>query len=575
MLKGIGASPGIVIGKVFLLDSEDIAIPRRRIKEEEVSKEIARFEEAMAQARFEVLGIQKRISQEIGMEHSNIFNAHLLILEDRILIEEIIDKLKKQKLNVEYIFNEIFKKYIQIFSEIDDEYLRERVSDVEDVGKRVMRKLLDRKRQTLANLKEEVIVVDHDLSPSDTALMHKEKVIGFITDIGGKTSHTAIMARALEIPAVVGLGTVSRQVKSGDTIIIDGDQGNVIINPDPATIQKYQEKKRNFERSLEELDKLKELFAETLDKHKIELVANIELPMEVPSVIAHGARGIGLYRTEFFYMNRQDLPDEEEQYQSYRQVAQAIAPYSAIIRTLDLGGDKFLSQLHVPREINPFLGWRAIRFCLARPDIFKTQLRAILRASAYGKLKIMYPMISGSEELKAANNILKEVKKGLKKTKTPFDEKMEVGAMIETPSAALICDILAKEADFFSIGTNDLIQYCLAVDRANEKIAYLYEPAHPAILRIIKHIIDTGHKSGIWVGLCGEMGSDPVLAVLLLGLGLDEISTSSIVLPKIKKMIRSIRLKEAKSIASHALNLSSAKEVKKFATERIRKVTRL
>ena len=575
MLKGIGVSPGIVIGRAFLLDSEDIAIPRRRLKEEEVPKEIAKFEEAMTQARSEVLGIQKRISQEIGIEHSDIFNAHLLILEDRTLIEEIINKLRKEKINVEYIFNEVFKKYIQIFSKIDDEYFRERVSDVEDVGKRVMRKLLDRKRQTLANLEEEVIVVDHDLSPSDTALMHKEKVIGFITDIGGKTSHTAIMARALEIPAVLGLGTVSRQVKSGDTIIIDGNQGDVIIDPDPATIQKYQEKKGRFERSLEELDKLKDLFAETLDKHRIELVANIELPVEVPSVIAHGARGIGLYRTEFFYMNRQDLPSEEEHYQSYRQVAQAIAPHSAIIRTLDLGGDKFLSQLHVPREINPFLGWRAIRFCLARPDIFKTQLRAILRASAYGKLKIMYPMISGLEELRAANKILEEIKNGLKKAKIPFDEKMEVGAMIETPSAALICDILAKEADFFSIGTNDLIQYCLAVDRANEKIAYLYEPTHPAILRIIKHIIDTGHKAGIWVGLCGEMGSDPILAVLLLGLGLDEISTSSIFLPKIKKIIRSIRLKEAKSIASHALNLLSAKEVKKFITERVKRAIKI
>ena len=572
MLKGIGVSPGIVIGKVFLLDSEDVVIPKRQISESQVSKEIAKFKDALTQARSEILRIQKKISDEIGAKHSDIFNAHLLILEDRALIEEIINKLKKEKVNVEYAFSEVFKKYSQIFSRIDDEYLKERISDITDVGKRVLRHLLGRQRRTLANLAIERIVVAYDLSPSDTALMRKEKVIGFITEIGGRTSHTAIMARALEIPAVVGLGNIRNQIRPDDTLIIDGSEGEVIVNPDRATIGRYQQKRDKFSKFIKGLDKLKKLPAQTLDGHQIELAANIELPDEISSVIAHGADGVGLYRTEFFYMNREDLPTEGEHFQAYRQLAEEIFPHSAIIRTLDLGGDKFLSHLEIPREMNPFLGWRAIRFCLARPDIFKVQLRAILRASAYGRLKIMYPMISGLEELKAANKILEEAKEDLRQTKVSFDEEMEIGAMIEIPSAALTCDILAKEVDFFSIGTNDLIQYCLAVDRANEKIAYLYEPTHPAILRLLKSIIDAAHNAGIWVGLCGEMGGDPVLTVLLLGLGLDEFSTSALSILEIKNVIRSVSLKEAQQITEHALNLSSAKEIKEFVAEKVKKI---
>ena len=572
MLKGIGVSPGIVIGKVFLLDSEDVVIPKRQISESQVSKEIAKFKDALTQARSEILRIQKKISDEIGAKHSDIFNAHLLILEDRALIEEIINRLKKDKVNVEYAFSEVFKKYNQIFSRIDDEYLKERISDITDVGKRVLRHLLGRQRRTLANLAIERIVVAYDLSPSDTALMRKEKVIGFITEIGGRTSHTAIMARALEIPAVVGLGNIRNQIRPDDTLIIDGSEGEVIVNPDRATIEHYQQKRDKFAKFIKGLNKLKKLPAQTLDGHQIELAANIELPDEISSVIAHGADGVGLYRTEFFYMNREDLPTEGEHFQAYRRVAEEIFPRSAIIRTLDLGGDKFLSHLEIPREMNPFLGWRAIRFCLARPDIFKVQLRAILRASAYGRLKIMYPMISGLEELKAANKILEEVKEDLRQTKVSFDEEMEIGAMIEIPSAALTCDILAKEVDFFSIGTNDLIQYCLAVDRANEKIAYLYEPTHPAILRLLKNIIDAAHDAGIWVGLCGEMGGDPVMTVLLLGLGLDEFSTSALSILEIKNVIRSVSLKEAQQITEHALNLSSAKEIKEFVAEKVKKI---
>ena len=572
MLKGIAVSPGIVIGKVFLLDSEDVVIPRRQISGSQVPKEIAKLEDALTQARSEILGIQKKISDEIGAKHSDIFNAHLLILEDRSLIEEIINRLKKDKVNVEYAFSEVFKKYNQIFSKIDDEYLKERISDITDVGKRVLRHLLGRQRRTLANLAIERIVVAYDLSPSDTALMRKEKVIGFITEIGGRTSHTAIMARALEIPAVVGLGNIRNQIRPDDTLIIDGSEGEVIVNPDQATIERFQQKRDKFSKFIKGLNKLKKLPAQTLDGHRIELAANIESPDEISSVIAHGADGIGLYRTEFFYMNRKDLPTEGEHFQAYRRVAEEIFPRSAIIRTLDLGGDKFLSHLEIPREMNPFLGWRAIRFCLARPDVFKIQLRAILRASAYGRLKIMYPMISGLEELKAANKILEEVKEDLRQTKVPFDEEMEIGAMIEIPSAALTCDILAKEVDFFSIGTNDLIQYCLAVDRANEKIAYLYEPTHPAILRLLKSIIDAGHDADIWVGLCGEMGGDPVMTVLLLGLGLDEFSTGALSILEIKSVIRALTLKEAQQITEHALSLSSAKEINEFVAGKVKKI---
>lgn len=572
MLKGIGGSPGIVIGKAFLLDSEALVIPRREVAKYQIPNEIARFEEALTQTRSEILKIQKKIAEELGSEHSDIFNAHLLVLEDRTLIEDVITKLKKERVSVEYAFQEVLQRYTKVFAKIEDEYLRERVSDIADVGRRVLRNLLGKKRQTLADLEEEVIVVAYDLSPSDTALMLKEKVIGLVTDIGTKTSHTAIMACALEIPAVVGLGTISRQVKPEDTLIVDGTHGIVVVNPDEAIIEKYKKEKKKHEKFIKKLEKLKDLPAQTLDGHRIVLAANIELPEEIPSVLAHGAEGVGLYRTEYFYMNRTDLPTEEEQYEAYRKVAEEVAPHSAIIRTLDLGGDKFLSRLEVPREMNPFLGWRAIRFCLARPDIFKTQLRAILRASAHGKLRIMYPMISGIGELRQANRFLDEVKSDLRKENISFDKTIEIGAMIETPSAALTCDILAKEVDFFSIGTNDLIQYSLAVDRANEKIAYLYEPTHPAVLRLIKEVIDAGHREGIWVGLCGEMSAEPYLTVLLVGLGVDELSVSSVVLPEIKKVVRSVSLSETKAIVEHALTLSTPKEIKEFVIKKVKKI---
>lgn len=569
ILKGIPASPGIVIGRAFLFDTRRIMVPFKSIKEENIPREIARFEDALIKTRSEILDIQKRITKEMGSHHAEIFNAHLLVLEDRMLIEEVIDGLKKEKKCVESIFTKVLDKYINVFSKMNDEYLKERISDIDDVGKRILKNLLGKKQRSLSELKQKVIVVAYDLSPSDTATMHKKNVMGFVTDIGGRTSHTAIMAKSLQIPAVVGLERAASRVKSDDMLIVDGSEGILIVNPDRATLRKYQNLQQKFVKFEKSFIKLKNQPAQTLDGHKIEISANIELPEEIESVISHGAQGIGLYRTEYLYMNRRGLPSEDEQFGAYKKVVTRFFGKSVIVRTLDLGGDKFLSQLEVPHEMNPFLGWRAIRFCLAKPDIFKSQLRAILRASAFGNIKVMFPMISGIEELKQAIALLNESKKELRTKKASFNDKIEIGAMIEIPSAALTCDLLAKEVDFFSIGTNDLIQYSLAIDRVNEKIAYLYKPTHPGVLRLIKNIIDAGHREKIWVGMCGEMAGEPGFALILLGLGLDEFSMSPVVIPEMKYIIRNVKFKDAKELAEKALTLPTGEEVEEFASKRL------
>jgi len=572
-LKGIGVSPGVVIGKVKALHPQEITVPKSIINESEIPNEIAKFEDALTKTRAELLGIRRKISQEIGRDHSDIFNAHLLILEDRTLIEDVISLIKTEKVTTEYAFSLVLQRYFHAFSQIDDEYLKERISDIRDIGKRVLQHLMSHERESLSNLREAVIIVSHDLSPSDTATMDRKNVIGFATDIGGPTSHTAIMARSMEIPAVVGLERISREVTSGDRLIIDGTHGLVIINPDETTVEKYLSEGKKFVAYILELEKLRNLPAETKDKHRIELAANIEFPDEIPSVIAHGARGIGLYRTEYFYLNRADLPTEEEQFVAYKQVAEQMKPSPVVIRTLDLGGDKFLSSLDVPKEMNPFLGWRAIRFCLTRVDVFRAQLRAILRASHYGNLKIMYPMISNLEELRQAHEIFKSVSDELDREHIPFDHEMEVGAMIEIPSAAITSDALAKEVDFFSIGTNDLIQYSLAVDRVNEKIAYLYQPTHPAILRLIDQTIKSAHRNDIWVGTCGEMSGDPISSLLLVGMGVDELSTSPFVLPKIKKAIRSVAYNDVKILSEKVLtDFHTAEEIRCYAEKELNRM---
>ena len=516
--------------------------------------------------------MQKKISAEMGQSEAEIFDAHLLVLEDRMLIEDVISQMKSEKLNAAYIFQNVLKKYVQVFLKIEDEYLKERVSDINDVGRRILRNLLGKTAKRFEDLQEKVILVAHDLSPSDTAAMHKKNVLAFVTDVGGKTSHTAIMAKSMEIPAVVGLEKGILSIKTGDILIVNGSTGLVLVNPDQDALDNYQKEETAFKDITLRFVLLKDEPAVTLDNRLVHVAANIELPDEIPSILEHGAEGIGLYRTEFFYMNRTDIPSEEEHYQAYKFVAQAVKDNPVIVRTLDLGGDKFLSHLEIPREMSPFLGWRAIRFCLARPDMFKIQLRAILRASVHGNLKLMYPMISGIEELRKANILLEECRKELKEKGLAFNDSMEVGAMIEVPSAAMTADIIAKEVDFFSIGTNDLIQYSIAVDRSNEKVAYLYEPAHPGVLRLIKNIIDVGHRAGIWVGMCGEMAGDPLFTLILLGLGLDEFSMPSIMIPEIKHIIRSVNMAQAKQIAEEAVSLPTASEVESFVNRKFQEL---
>ncbi len=567
VLKGVPAASGIASGPAFILDKQDFIVPKRAIMDQEVMIEIARFEEALGKTRDEIYDIKKKIDQQRAGLNAQIFDAHLMVLGDKMLIQEVIKGIREQKLSAEYIFFMVLKKFTQSFAKIKDEYLRERTADINDIGRRVLKHLMDESRlHDLENLTEDLIIIAHELSPSDAVSMYNKKILAFVTDIGGKTSHTAIIAKSLGVPAVVGLKDATLRISNQDFVIVDGRKGIIIINPDANTINLYQKEQNKIIASRGSLDDIKELPAETLDKKSILILANLEISEEVNVVQKVGPQGIGLYRTEFFYMNRIDLPSEEEQFQAYRTVAQAVGQKPITIRTLDLGGDKFISSVQIPKDMSPFLGWRAIQFCLERPDIFKTQLRAILRASVYGNIRMMYPMIAGLGELRKANIILNEVKDGLREEKIPFNEQMPVGIMIEVPAAVILADLLAKEADFFSIGTNDLIQYSLAVDRVNEKTAHLYQPFHPAIIRMIKRVIDAGHNEGKQVSLCGEMSGEPSQALLLVGLGIDALSMSCASILPIKKLIRSIRYSDAQRLVQEVLELKTATEVEEFVT---------
>jgi phosphotransferase system enzyme I (PtsI) len=573
VLKGVPAASGIACGPAFILDKQDFIVPKRAVMDQEVVIEIARFEEALGKTRDEIFDIKKKIEQERGGQNAQIFDAHLMVLEDKMLIQEVIKGIRDQKLAAEYVFSMVLKKFTQSFAKIKDEYLRERTADVNDIGRRVLKHLMDESRlHDMDNLTEDLIIIAHELSPSDAVSMYNKKILAFVTDIGGRTSHTAIIAKSLGVPAVVGLKDATLRISNQDFIIVDGRKGIIIINPEASTVNLYQKEQNKIIASLGSLDDIKDLPAETLDKKSVSILANLEISEEVKVIEKSGPQGIGLYRTEFFYMNRIDLPSEEEQFKSYRLVAEAMGNQPVIIRTLDLGGDKFISSVQIPKDMSPFLGWRAIQFCLERPDIFKTQLRAILRASVFGNLRMMYPMIAGLGEFRKANAILDDVKKSLREENIPFNEKMPVGIMIEVPAAVMVADLLAKEADFFSIGTNDLIQYTLAVDRVNEKTAHLYQPFHPAVLRMIKRAIDAGHNEGKQVSLCGEMSGEPSQAILLIGMGIDALSMSSASILPIKKLIRSIKFSDAQRLAREVLELSTAPEIEEFVAIRTREL---
>ena len=564
--QGIGVSAGIIIGKAFRLEKESYDIKPTWIGDHEVEQEVERFLAAISASKDQLLMIRKRVESLADNEHLHIIDAHLMILEDQMLVNETVEYIRRHRLSAEWSLKRVLDKLKEQFERLEDPYFKERKDDLTHIGNRVFNNLLGFSHNNLAELREDVIVVAHDLSPADTANMRKERVIAFVTEVGSKTSHTAIMAHSLEIPAVVGVTGIYDAVKTGESLIVDGITGLVHVSPPQETFITYLDRQRQFKYYERELQKMKDLPAVTTDNKKVTLMANIEFINEVKVVLERGGEGIGLYRTEFLYMNRYYLPSEAEHFRAYKMLVEQIAPYPAVIRTLDIGGDKFISQLDIYDELNPVLGLRAIRLCLEHVDLFKTQLRAILKASHYGKIKIMYPMISGLDELRSANAVLEEVKAELRQEGTPFDENIPVGIMIEIPSAAITSDILAEEAAFFSIGTNDLIQYSIAIDRVNKNVAYLYEPLHPAILRLISMVIKSAHAKGITTGMCGEMASDPKYTLLLLGLGLDQYSTNADALLKIKKIIRSVSFAEAQEIAQQALLYSSAAETEKFIT---------
>lgn len=560
ILKGIGVSSGIAIGRAHLIERGRVEVEERPIKKAQVEKEVNRFRRAVEQSKLQLQRIKEKLLKESAKEHVYIIDAHLLILEDKMLIDDTIKNISERLIGAEGALKRHMHNLSTIFDRIEDEYLRARKSDIEQIGERVLRNLVGKKHEGLSHMKEKVIIVAHDLTPSDTAQMKKDKILGFVTDIGGRTSHTSIVARSLEIPAVVGLDNVTQQIMPGDIIVLDGMTGVVIINPPKSVFKAYLERSQNYQYFEEELLRFKSLPAVTKDGHSVRLAGNIELPEEIPSLREHGAEGIGLYRTEFLYMGKK-LPVEEDHFETYRKLAEGVAPYSATIRTLDMGGDKMVSHIEWAEEINPAMGLRAIRFSLKEVELFKTQLRGILRASAYGKLKIMFPMISGMQELRQAKGILEEIRKELDSKGIPYDREMEVGIMMEIPSAASIADILAREVDFFSIGTNDLIQYSLAIDRVNEHVAYLYEPLHPAIIRIIKGIVDSAHAAGIKVSMCGEMAGEPAYVPILLGLELDELSMNAPVIPWVKKIVRAMSASEAKKLLRDVMAFSTAAEI--------------
>ncbi|TCS81787.1 phosphoenolpyruvate--protein phosphotransferase [Tepidibacillus fermentans] len=566
--RGIAASSGIAMGPAFLLKEEKVDVQRYEVND--IEQEVKRFEEKVKQSISELEAIQQKAKEKLGEKEAQIFAAHILVLQDPEYIGAVKEKIQTESINAEAALKEITDQFITIFESMDNEYMRERAADIRDVSSRVLKRLAGIEEKSLEDFNEPVVLVAHDLTPSDTAQLDRDKVAGFATNIGGRTSHSAIMARSMEIPAVVGLKNILEGVEALDYLIVDGIEGVVYKNPTSTMIEQYAIKKKAYEAELAELAKLKAEPSITKDGHRVEVVANIGNPNDAKVAVANGAEGIGLFRTEFLYMGRTDLPSEEEQFEAYKQVAEMFAKENPIvIRSLDIGGDKELPYLDLPKEMNPFLGYRAIRLCLDRTDIFKTQLRAILRASVYGNIKLMYPMIASLQELREANKILAEVKQELDQQNIPYNKEMEVGMMIEIPAAAVIADQLAKEVDFFSIGTNDLIQYTMAADRMNERVSYLYQPFNPAVLRLINMVIQAAHKEGKWAGMCGEMAGTIPAIPILLGMGLDEFSMSASSVLKARSLIRKLNAAEMKLVAEKVLQMETAEEIVQYVEQEV------
>ncbi len=569
MYKGQPASPGIIIGKVFVISKEIKKPQQEKIKSSSIQKEISRLTQAIEKTKHDILLIKEKIISDIGNKDAEVFNAYILLLKDSSFIGKVFNIIKEESVNSEFALHKVLEDYKKLFNNISDSYLKEKIIDIKSLFEKIINNLSEESSELFPK-KGKWIIVAQDLSPSDTAELDKKNVLGFITETGGSTSHTAIVARSLEIPAVVSLKDITRQVKQGDLAVVDGEKGIVVINPEPEVLDAYKKERIKYLIKIKMLKKLKKLEAITLDKHKIMLNSNIEFPEEVATAKEHNADGIGLVRTEFIYINRTNFPDEEEQFAIYKSIAEKMAPKPVTIRTLDIGGDKFLSYLKISPEQNPFLGLRAIRLSLSNKNIFKIQLRAILRASASGNVKIMFPMISTIEEFIEAKNVVYEVMEELKKKKINFDEKIKIGIMIEVPSAVIMAEELAKRADFFSIGTNDLIQYTLAVDRGNEAVNSYYNPLNPAVLRLIKKTVESAHKNFKPVSVCGEMAGEPHLAFLLLGFGIDELSVSPASILKVKKIIRNINFRDAFEVAETVLKMEKIEEIKELIFKRIK-----
>ncbi|HDA7921444.1 TPA: phosphoenolpyruvate--protein phosphotransferase [Staphylococcus aureus] len=560
LIKGIAASDGVAIAKAYLLVEPDLTFDKNE-KVTDVEGEVAKFNNAIEASKVELTKIRNNAEVQLGADKAAIFDAHLLVLDDPELIQPIQDKIKNENANAASALTDVTTQFVTIFESMDNEYMKERAADIRDVSKRVLSHILGVELPNPSMIDESVVIVGNDLTPSDTAQLNKEFVQGFATNIGGRTSHSAIMSRSLEIPAIVGTKSITQEAKQGDMIIVDGLNGDVIVNPTEDELIAYQDKRERYFADKKELQKLRDADTVTVDGVHAELAANIGTPNDLPGVIENGAQGIGLYRTEFLYMGRDQMPTEEEQFEAYKEVLEAMDGKRVVVRTLDIGGDKELSYLNLPEEMNPFLGYRAIRLCLAQQDIFRSQLRALLRASVYGKLNIMFPMVATINEFREAKAILLEEKENLKNEGHDISDDIELGIMVEIPATAALADVFAKEVDFFSIGTNDLIQYTLAADRMSERVSYLYQPYNPSILRLVKQVIEASHKEGKWTGMCGEMAGDETAIPLLLGLGLDEFSMSATSILKARRQINGLSKNEMTELANRAVDCATQEEV--------------